>query len=500
MAYPATLDTTTTIPVESASTPLSTNHVVNHTAMQTAIIAIETLIGVTASAITGTINYILGEITGSDKAVGKTAIQTLTNKTFTSPVINVGSDADGDIYYRLSGILTRLAKGSNGTILKLAAGVPSWAAETVTVNASTTVAGIVEEATQAEVDAQTATGGTGARLFVNPSTLSTGLLGSNFTATESITAGQPVSGYFYQSDGGVLFDAKTTNNSSVGSAGAVTSFAFSVASNTNRALVLFVNIGSSGGTISAPSVTYNGVSMTLQNTQALGASTKTYAFTLLAPSTGSNSIAITVPAGGVTTQYVSAAVHSYYNVTSIESTTGAVSNTVSYGTPGLGTLLCSGAGGNTVTSLTNTNTNYQTSGTNTFAVITSADSAQAFTTASATVAFSNAGSQSIQVVGLVPVTAPSYSAVCKSSAATPSNGVNLNKYATFLGFAQSSVSAGQTTKVTTDGLVTGLTSLTSLATYYLADTAGNIGISAGTNSKKIGFAQSSTTLILKDTI
>lgn len=37
------------------------------------------------------------------------------------------------------------------------------------VNASTTVKGIVEEATQAEVDAGTATGGTGARLFVNPS-------------------------------------------------------------------------------------------------------------------------------------------------------------------------------------------------------------------------------------------------------------------------------------------------------------------------------------------
>lgn len=39
------------------------------------------------------------------------------------------------------------------------------------VNASTTGKGIVEEATQAEVDAGTATGGTGARLFVNPSTL-----------------------------------------------------------------------------------------------------------------------------------------------------------------------------------------------------------------------------------------------------------------------------------------------------------------------------------------
>ncbi len=41
------------------------------------------------------------------------------------------------------------------------------------VNASTTTKGIVEEATQAEQDAGTAAGGTGARLFVNPSTFAT---------------------------------------------------------------------------------------------------------------------------------------------------------------------------------------------------------------------------------------------------------------------------------------------------------------------------------------
>jgi hypothetical protein len=43
-------------------------------------------------------------------------------------------------------------------------------------NASTTQKGLVEEATQAEINAGTATGGTGARLFINPSTLA----GSNF--------------------------------------------------------------------------------------------------------------------------------------------------------------------------------------------------------------------------------------------------------------------------------------------------------------------------------
>lgn len=171
MAYPSTLDTTSTIPAESANTPLSTNHVTSHSAIQTAIIAIETLMGVTASAVTGTFNYILGEITGSDKAVGKTATQTLTNKTLTSPIINLGSDAEGDTYYRnAAGVLVRLAKGTDNYIYKMNGNVPNWEAETVTVDATSTTAGIVELATAAEITAGTATGGDGP-LVVTPDQL-----------------------------------------------------------------------------------------------------------------------------------------------------------------------------------------------------------------------------------------------------------------------------------------------------------------------------------------
>jgi len=41
--------------------------------------------------------------------------------------IELGSDADGDIYYRDSGVLHRLAKGSNGQGLILDSGLPVWA-------------------------------------------------------------------------------------------------------------------------------------------------------------------------------------------------------------------------------------------------------------------------------------------------------------------------------------------------------------------------------------
>ena len=62
--------------------------------------------------------------------VSRVSADTLTNKTLTSPVVNVGSDADGDLYYRASGALTRLAKGTAGQSLKMNSGAtaPEWAA------------------------------------------------------------------------------------------------------------------------------------------------------------------------------------------------------------------------------------------------------------------------------------------------------------------------------------------------------------------------------------
>lgn len=60
--------------------------------------------------------------------------------------LNLGSDATGDTYYRnSSGYLTRLAAGTNGHVLTLAAGIPSWAAPSggsgLTVGTSTITSG-----------------------------------------------------------------------------------------------------------------------------------------------------------------------------------------------------------------------------------------------------------------------------------------------------------------------------------------------------------------------
>jgi len=87
----------------------------------------------TVSELVADRNVNLPLLTTNDEFVFKDFAQTLTNKTLSTgtvissgPTMSLGSDADGDIYYRGSGVLTRLAKASNGDVLTLAAGIPSW--------------------------------------------------------------------------------------------------------------------------------------------------------------------------------------------------------------------------------------------------------------------------------------------------------------------------------------------------------------------------------------
>lgn len=152
------------------TTPVADTHPEEHNDIATAVEALEAKVGANASVVTTSHDYKLSEVTGSDKAVGETATQTLENKTLSQPVINtpdintpdidggshddgafanptltggveidLGSDATGDIYYRnSSGDFVRLAIGSNGQQLQVQAGIPSWqtpAASSVILNA-----------------------------------------------------------------------------------------------------------------------------------------------------------------------------------------------------------------------------------------------------------------------------------------------------------------------------------------------------------------------------
>jgi hypothetical protein len=85
-----------------------------HEFVKSAIIAIEVKMGIDTSAVTTTVDFKLGEVTAGDKAVGKTATQTLTNKTLTSPAINTATIIGGT-----ATALTGLAVRSTGAAFDL---------------------------------------------------------------------------------------------------------------------------------------------------------------------------------------------------------------------------------------------------------------------------------------------------------------------------------------------------------------------------------------------
>lgn len=143
--YPSSLDNFTnptgTDLLENSNAAL--DHDVQHSNANDAIEALQAKVGADSSAVTTSHDYKLSEVTSTDKAVGKTATQTLTNKTLTAPVVNVGSDAAGDMYYRNgSGALTRLPIGTANYSLTSNGTAPEWvSASTVTADEKNALAG-----------------------------------------------------------------------------------------------------------------------------------------------------------------------------------------------------------------------------------------------------------------------------------------------------------------------------------------------------------------------
>lgn len=89
-----------------------------------------------------------------------------TSPTLTTPVINVGSDADGDTYYRASGLFSRLAKGTAYQHLGMNSGAtaPEWQAS---VNSTLTAQGDIPYASAANTLARLAKGTAGQVLTMN---------------------------------------------------------------------------------------------------------------------------------------------------------------------------------------------------------------------------------------------------------------------------------------------------------------------------------------------
>lgn len=133
ITFPTTLDTLTnptgTDLLENSNAAL--DHDVQHSNANDAIEALEAKVGVNSSAVTTSHDYKLGEVTGSDKAVGKTATQTLTNKTLTSPTITGATATSTSV----NGVTLSTAEGTtkflrgDGTYTTPTAGDASYAAK-----------------------------------------------------------------------------------------------------------------------------------------------------------------------------------------------------------------------------------------------------------------------------------------------------------------------------------------------------------------------------------
>ena len=187
--FPTSLDTLSN-PASSDALNSNGGHALQHANANDAIEALEAKVGIDSSAVTTSLSYKLGGVTGTDKAVSLTGTEVLTNKTLTSPQINLASNATGDIYFRNgSGVFTRLAIGTSGQILQVSSGgIPEWIANPSASDGSTTVKGVFEANTQAEADAGTGTPDTTATLIPTTSTIRARNINAYVADTGSSTA------------------------------------------------------------------------------------------------------------------------------------------------------------------------------------------------------------------------------------------------------------------------------------------------------------------------
>lgn len=303
---------------------------------------------------------------------------------------------------------------------------------------------------------------------------------STFTANEAISAGAAVAASLYQTDGGVLFDNSTSAN--FASNGTV---AFTVGNNSNRILVAILIGTGSSNTPTAP--TYNGVSFTnvLSNTTT---NCQIAVYYLIAPATGSNTFAFGT--NGVGSTAGGYALFSYYNAkqtSPIDNSTSAVSNTTTFNPSTLGDLMlgfsaCNGSI-STFNSLNNTVTGNRVGG---------GDWGELFPKVTTTItASNNSGSQITGAVAILPFSSPSLDGAQNASSALANA-----RSSAFVGFAQGSASAGGTIAVTTGGVATGLSGLSPGAQLYLNNTPGSVGASPGTQTRKVGIALDTTSVLV----
>jgi len=317
-------------------------------------------------------------------------------------------------------------------------------------------------------------------------------------AAESISNGDAVCAGYYQSDGGVKFDANKKNAADV--TGSSISDTLTIGSNSNKIAIAVIN---TNGTVSG-TPTFGGSNMT----NIAGASTSSGGFVLsvwyiVNPSNGSQTFSASL-SGNSHCNYT---LYSYYNVkqtSSIPATNSGTSVTtpvsISVTPTAIGELLFYAIGDNTGT-WSFTTLNNQLSSTPALQTVTG-DLGVATSATSVTVTGSNSGGGATTLMGAftlapatVALTGYVMQATAKSNTLYPAPSTTTFR-SLFMGIAQNAASATQNVTVQLTGLTSNLSGLISFTGYYLSNTLGQLSTSAGTNSVKAGTTTSKTTELL----
>lgn len=336
-------------------------------------------------------------------------------------------------------------------------------------------------------------------IFLNGQSINSSITAA-LIASESITAGNAVAATLYQAtpvgyDTSGIFSRGTTS-------GSVT-----IGSNSNRVLTVIV-FCANGAAVSG---TYNGVSLTFAQTNyTLGGNPYCVAIGyLVAPATGSNTLSISGTSIArilYTSLYNCAQASpldaSASNGANAASSISASATSASDGCVAFGAVYDDGGSsspsagtpaGNVYTSNTaqsgtsNDGYAYGNSGVNNqFGAGTAMTISTTGATSSGTVLLA-------AVMAIKPFNTP-VAGVQKASSASVASGNT--RCIGFIGFAVSSVSAGQSLTVTTQGVVTGLSTIASGIEYYLNDTNGSIGTTPGTNTRKVGVGLNASQLLI----
>lgn len=348
-------------------------------------------------------------------------------------------------------------------------------------------------------------------VFVLPSQLSAAVvpatvLSTPLVAGQNISVGQTVYPGPYQATP-ITFDNQVSG-SAVGSTSSpiTVTQSFTMGSGANRILLLCLETLNSNGTNSdavISNVQYAGDAMTLLAGPGPSSGQIWY---LVNPQSGTHNITFTsTPSNGGPYGFISAyTAKSYYNVsgsvpTCVTTTSGtaSVTTTETCVIAQFCTSINSGASptasSNSLTQ--NLSTNTVAWGGGGFLTIITGNSVQVNTATTYSIVTTHSFTiDKIFSVVLAPEVVPIDGEALLTS--TQNFPTSPDAYKKFIGFATNTVTTGQIVNVQFGGVVSGLTSLTIDAIYYLGDTPGSISTSPGTNTKFAGIALSATTLLI----